>query len=75
MIGNNENIRAVVSMFQNGAQHLVEGYVLVGKGVGTNVVHLCVVTDIVGRNGIEPVSRAVFAGLDHPREVRGMFRQ
>ena len=75
MVRNDENICAIVSMFQNGAQHLVEGYVLVGKGFGTNAVHLCVVTDIVGRNGIEPVSRAVFAGLDHPGEVRGMFRQ
>jgi hypothetical protein len=75
MIRNHKDVRVCVDMFQDFAQHLIKGSVLVGKGIQADIIDLGVVADIVGLDWIEPMPYAVLAGLGQHHEIGGVIGQ
>src|SRR6266404_2547242 len=72
VVRDDHNIRIFIRMLQDGAEHFVEGDILIREGILANAVDAGVVSHIEWRDGVKPMARAVFAGLREEREIRRM---
>src|SRR6267154_4807872 len=71
VVGDDYHISVVVDVLEDGAKHFIEGDVLVREGALANAVDAGVVADIEWRDGVEPMTGTVFAGLGQKGEIGG----